>query len=193
MTTTSLSLLERARDRDPLAWQRLAGLYAPLLTTWLQRYVQPSDADDLVQEVLLAVSKELPRFEHAGREGSFRAWLRTIMTFRLKNHWRTRRRHPSAAGDDDLLRQLQELEDPNSELSQLWDQQHDQHLLQQLLAQVANRFQPSTLEAFRRVVIEGQSPDFVAQDLGISLNSVAIAKCRVVRELRRESKGLLDT
>lgn len=193
MTTTSLSLLERARERDPLAWERMAGLYTPLLMGWLGRYVQHSDADDLVQEVLLTVAKELPHFEHAGRGGAFRAWLRTIMTFRLKNHWRTRRRHPSAVGDDDFLRQLQELEDPHSALSQLWDRQHDQHLLQQLLELVADRFQPGTLDAFRRVVIEGQSPEVVAQNLGISLNSVAVAKCRVVRELRRESRGLLDT
>ena len=192
MTTTSLSLLERARERDPLAWQRMAGLYTPLLTRWLGRYVQPSDADDLVQEVLLAVAKELPHFEHGGRSGSFRAWLRTIMTFRLKNHWRTRRRHPRGAGEGELLRQLQELEDPQSELSQLWDRQHDQHLIQQLLKLVGEKFQPCTLAAFRMVVIEGQSLDAVAHDLGISVNSVAIAKCRVIRELRQTAKGLLD-
>jgi len=192
MTTTSLSLLERAKERDPVAWERMSALYTPLLLRWLGRYVQPCDADDVVQEVLLAVAKGLPHFEHGGRSGSFRAWLRTIMTFRLKNHWRTCRRHPPGLGEDELLRQLQELEDPQSELSQMWNRQHDQHIMQQLLDLVAEKFQPSTLAAFRRVVIDGQSPDSVAEELGISVNSVAIAKCRVIRELRQSAKGLLD-
>jgi len=60
--TTSQSLLQRvAVAQDPDAWQRLAGLYTPLLRRWMVRYgLQAHDADDLVQEVLGAVHRKLP-------------------------------------------------------------------------------------------------------------------------------------
>lgn len=194
MTTTSLSLLERARrDPDSEAWRRLTELYTPLLASWLGRYaIQSSDADDLVQEVLFTVAKDLPVFEHVGRRGAFRAWLKGILANRLKNYWRSHRRHPQGRGDSKFLRQMQELEDPHSQLSWLWDREHDQYLLVKLLDLVSARFHETTVEAFRRVVIQGQSPDTVAQELGLSLNSVVIAKCRIVKELRHEAKGLLD-
>ena len=64
MHETSLSLLERLRHSpEDESWNRLADLYTPLIRAWLRRYdVQDSDANDLVQEVLLAVSKDLSRF-----------------------------------------------------------------------------------------------------------------------------------
>lgn len=194
MDHTSLSLLQRVRNgEDSQSWMLLADLYTPLLKAWLARHaLQPSDIDDVVQETLLAVARELPRFEHSGRPGAFRAWLRSVLVFRLHNFWRSRRRHPSGPGDSNFLRTLNELEDPQSELSRVWDREHDRHLLRRLLEMVEPRFQTNTREAFRRVVLEGQDAEAVAADLGMSLNAVMIAKSRVLKELRREGRGLLD-
>jgi RNA polymerase sigma-70 factor (ECF subfamily) len=95
-------------------------------------------------------------------------------------------------GQNDFLGKLSQLEDPHSELSQLWDREHDRHLVQRLLAMIEPRFQPSTCEAFRRVVLEGQDAAQVGQDLEMTLNAVIIAKSRVLKELRSEAGGLLD-
>ena len=74
MNETSLSLLNRLRSSPKSeTWNRLVELYAPLIRAWLRKYdVQDSDADDLVQEVLLAVSKDLGKFDHGGQPGAFR-------------------------------------------------------------------------------------------------------------------------
>jgi RNA polymerase sigma-70 factor (ECF subfamily) len=68
MNETSLSFLNRLRcSAEPEGWDRLVELYVPLLRAWLRKYdVQDTDADDLMQEVLLAVSKDLSKFEHGG-------------------------------------------------------------------------------------------------------------------------------
>ncbi len=194
MAPTSLSLLERARrDPDSDAWRRLAELYTPLLSRWMARYgIQPSDADDLVKEVLMTVAKELPRFEHVGRPDAFRAWVKSILTNRLTNYWRSQWRHAPNHGGGAFLCQLHDLEDPRSHLSRLWDREHDQMLLGRLLEIVSSRFQPITVAAFRGVALEGRPAATVAQDLGLSLNAVVIAKCRVIRELRREAQDLLE-
>ena len=190
---TSLSLLDQLSAKgDQQSWQRLADLYTPVLRNWLRRYeLQESDADDLVQDVLVVVAREIQSFEHTGRAGAFRSWLKTILIHRLRNWWRGRKYRPTPSGDSDFLKQLDQFEDPNSALSQIWNEEHDRQLTRQLLAQVEPRFSDTTREAFRRVVLLAQDVDQVAADLKISRNAVIIAKHRVIKALRQAGDGLL--
>jgi RNA polymerase sigma-70 factor (ECF subfamily) len=194
MDKTSLSLLDRVcLQRDDEAFRTLAALYTPLLHGWLRRHhVQPADADDLTQEVLLAVSRELPGFQHNGRPGAFRAWLRGILFNRLRHFWRSQKVRPLAGGDSDVQQWLAQLEDPASALSREWDRQHDRHLMMQLLGRVEGEFTPATRQAFRRLVMDEVSPEQAARELELTANAVVLAKCRVLKALRREAGGLLD-
>lgn len=194
MDNTSLSLIARCRQSsDNDGWNRIVALYKPLLRRWLSAYeVQDADADDLIQEVLAVVARELSTFDHNQRDGAFRNWLRRILINRLREHWRQRDRAQAPTGGTDLLRQLNELEDPHSCQSRIWNQEHDRHLTQQLLAMVEPQFTESTRAAFRQLVLEGNSPEEVAADLGISLSAVFTAKSRVLRELRRIGAGLIE-
>jgi len=195
MAETSIPLLNRLQQADDSEnWNRLVGLYSPLLTLWLRKYgVQPFDADDLVQDVLLVVLKNLKSFDHNGRPGAFRAWLRLILVNRLRNFWRERGRQLRAQGALDIDRQLLELEDPASALSQLWNRQHDQHVLRKLLELTQPQFSGETWQVFNRVAMDGERADIVATEMGISLNAVFIAKSRVLSSLRREAAGLIDS
>jgi RNA polymerase sigma-70 factor (ECF subfamily) len=195
MDDTSLSLLNRLR-RSPESdsWNRFVELYAPLIRAWLQKYdVQDADANDLLQEVLLAVSKDLTKFDHGGQPGAFRGWLKAILINRLRKFWRARDRRPQARGDSDIDARLAQLDDPASETSQIWNRQHDQYVLRQLLALTEPHFAPNTWKAFCRVALDGARPDVVAQELEISLNAVCLAKSRVLRRLRQESEGLIES
>lgn len=194
MGLTSATLLERLRDRaDAEAWQRLVDLYSPLLTSWLRRHaLQDADVDDLVQDVLVTVAREAPQFRHSGRPGAFRHWLRSILANRLREFWRSQRLRPQATGDSDLAGILDQLEDPNSSISRLWDLEHDQHIARRLLAALEPQFAPNTWKAFSRVVLEGARPAAAAAELGLTVNAVFIAKSRVLQRLRAESSGLLD-
>ena len=195
MHETSLSLLERLRQSpENESWNRLVELYTPLIRAWLRRYdVQDSDANDLVQDVLLAVSKDLSKFEHAGHPGAFRGWLKTILINRLRKFWRARDRRPQARGDSDIDARLAQLDNPASEMSQIWNREHDQYVLRQLMALTEPHFEPNTWKAFCRVALDGAKADAVAQEMGISRNAVVIAKCRVLHRLRQESEGLIES
>jgi RNA polymerase sigma-70 factor, ECF subfamily len=192
MMQTSVSLLERLRmTPDEAAWRRLDDLYRPLIRRWLLR--DPSlrdEAEDLVQEVLAVVVRELSHFQHE-RPGSFRCWLRKITW----NRWqvfrqsRERREHLLVSGSDGLL--LTQLEDPSSALSRQWDQEHDQHVVRRLMELIGSQFEPITLLAFRRVVFDGAKPAEVANELKISVNAVLLAKSRVLKQLRQEGEGLI--
>ncbi len=56
---------------------------------------------------------------------------------------------------------------------------------------VRAEFENRTWEAFRRAVVEGQSPAQIAADLGMTIQAVYQAKSRVLRRLRQELDGLM--
>jgi RNA polymerase sigma-70 factor (ECF subfamily) len=187
---TSFSLLERLQQSsDPEAWQRLVELYTPYIRGWLRHHaVQPADVEDLTQEVLRSVVRSLPDFQHDLRRGAFRRWLRTITVNHLRSFWRVRR--PATGGD--IEQRLNEMEDPSSDLSRQWDEEHDRHVLRRLLELIEPEFEPATWRAFRLVVLEGRPAGEAAAELGISANAARIAKSRVLSRLRQESDGLVD-
>ncbi|MDA1231157.1 MAG: RNA polymerase sigma factor [Planctomycetota bacterium] len=193
MTSTSLSLLDRARtDSESDAWRELTEIYTPLLHTWMHRYsLQASDREDLVQEVLLAVTRELPQFEHSGHVGAFRRWLKTILVHRLQNAWRSRPQRPEVKGGSSFLDELKQLEDDASDLCHLWNVEHDRHVLARLLQKIRPRFEERTWRAFRQVMFDGRKTTDVAVELGLSLKAVHLAKSRVLRALRTEAIGLI--
>jgi RNA polymerase sigma-70 factor, ECF subfamily len=193
MSDTPVSLLERIRCRpDGQAWRRLVDLYTPLIRGWLRRHFLPdADADDLVQEILAVVVRELPHFEHCGRPGAFRGWLRAVTAHRLRDFWRGRRHRPAATGASDFLQKLEQLEDPGSGLSGLWDEEHDRHVVRRLLDAIRPDFRPSTWQAFEAVMLRGEPPEEVAGRLGISVNAVLLAKSRVLARLRAAGEGLI--
>jgi RNA polymerase sigma factor (sigma-70 family) len=194
MADTSVSLLNRLRSQpDAESWRRLVELYTPLIQGWLRRQaVAPADADDLAQEVMTVVVRELPHFDHNQQRGAFRNWLRTITVNRLRVLWRSRHNRPVATGDSDFLKMLDELEDPNSGLSRLWDREHDQHVARRLMELVEPQFEPTTWRAFRRVVLDGVKAATAAAELHLSVNAVLLAKSRVLSRLRQEMEGLTD-
>src|SRR5262249_47065045 len=127
-STTSLSLLDRLRNpTDGEAWARLARVYSGLLRAWFAAAgLQPADRDDLTQEAMAVVLRRIPEFEHSGRPGAFRAWLRGIAINLLREHWRAR---PAAQADSILV----ELADPGSGLSREWEADHERHVLAGIL------------------------------------------------------------
>jgi RNA polymerase sigma-70 factor (ECF subfamily) len=57
---------------------------------------------------------------------------------------------------------------------------------------VQGDFAATTWQAFQRYVLEGRPAERVAEELGLSLNSVLLAKSRVLKRMRQEMAGLLD-
>ncbi len=190
---TSASLLDRLRQcPDEESWRRLDDLYRPLILRWIER--DPAlrqEADDLAQEILSVVVRELHGFERE-RTGSFRKWLRTIMDHRVKGYRRKRQHGPQALGIEPDEGPLAQLAEDHSELSQRWEQEHNEHVVGRLLRLIAEEFIDLHVRAFRRHVLEGASASETAGELGVSDNVVLLAKSRILARLREVGKGLLD-
>jgi RNA polymerase sigma-70 factor (ECF subfamily) len=192
MNETRQSLLLRAQTGETGAWKDLLDLYRPLILGWLHRQGVPArDLEDLGQEVLLSVVQHLPGFQHSGQRGAFRCWLRTIVCSRTTDYWRTMDAAMPAGGSG-ATAALQQIADPDSELNRRWDEEHDLYVLDCLLDLVEEEFEPITLQAFRRLALDGAGGAEVAQELGLSLAAVYKAKSRVLARIRQEAEGLID-
>ncbi len=194
MAETPLSLLDRVRSNgQPVDWDRLVQLYTPLLRSWLQRHpLQGADVDDLLQDILSVMVQKLPQFAHPGNAGAFRSWLRAILVYRLRWHWRERLRKPARIGQEDAEQFLARLERADGDLARHWDAEHDRHVVTRLLELIRPEFTESTWRAFQGYVIEERPLAEVAAELGLTPNAVYIARTRVFRRLREEASGLID-
>jgi RNA polymerase sigma-70 factor (ECF subfamily) len=186
--------LDRAREaRDSESWERLVALYTPLIRRWLSTYdIKNADADDLIQEVFTVVLSELPSFHHNQRTGAFRNWLRKVLVHRLRHFWRKQKYAPQARGTSTLMDRLNELEDDKSQYSRIWNAEHDQHVIAHIIKAVRPRFHDKTWQAFSLQVLEGKRADVAAAQLNMPINSVYVARSRVLSSLRREAAGLVD-
>ncbi len=180
---TPASLLERLRlPGDAAAWDWFARLYTPLLFFWARRTgLQESDAADLVQEVFVLLLRKLPEFRYE-RGGSFRGWLRTVLVH--KWHEQVRRRVlPTCNGGP-----LDELADPAT--VELPGDDYQGELIRRALTLLRPDFRPASWEAFWRTAVLGRTASETAAELGLTVNAVQIARCRVLRRLREELDGL---
>jgi RNA polymerase sigma-70 factor (ECF subfamily) len=193
MESTSRSLLVRACQGHEPAWQRIVDLYRPLIHGYLiHEGIQSQEADDLTQDVLAVLVRELPHFEHTGRPGAFRGWLRQITVNRAREFWRAGKCRTAAVGGTDFLNRIQQLEDADNPLTQHWNEEHDRHVLRQLLSLMEEEFGAGPVRAFHRLTFEGASAREVAEELGMSVGAVYTAKSRVLARLREAGAGLLD-
>lgn len=191
---TSRTLLGQLKnDGSGSAWLRFNDIYGPLILNWLRRRgVSENAAEDVRQEVMLKLVGEIHKFQHNGRTGAFRSWLKLVMIHRL----RTIQRKSYRQGDGnriDFSQLADQLADDGSEMSRLWDYEHDQVLIDRLLDLVSGDFQKTSMVAFRRVVIQNEDPEVVAAELGITVNAVRIAQSRIMAALRRIGAGFLDS
>lgn len=201
---TSLSLIERASDQDPVAWERLVKLYSPLVYFWCQESGLPKqDLNDVFQEVFHVLARNIKKFRPV-ENGTFRGWLRTLTRNKLMDHFRQAGREPKPMGGSEALKLLNQIPatTPLPSSSTLSCTMHgedspaEQAVLRltlcQALSNVRNNFTDQTWRAFWMVVVDGRETSDVAKDLGMLPGTVRVAKSRVLKRLRLEIGDSLE-
>jgi RNA polymerase sigma-70 factor (ECF subfamily) len=78
--------------------------YAPLVFGVAAQSLDPAAAEEIVQDVFLAIWRKADSFDP--EQGAFRAWLLQLTHWRVLNELRRRNRRPHVAADDDGLDSL---------------------------------------------------------------------------------------
>src|SRR5262245_7400617 len=186
---TSRSLLERVRDDATAAWDRLVGLYAPLVFHWCRRWdLQEQDAADVFQEVFQSVAAHITGFRKSRAGATFRGWLQTITRNKVHDHFRKLGREPGGVGGTEAFMRLTEVPAPPAaeEDRTAADQQAERSLFHRALQLIRGAFEERTWQAFWQTTVDGRSAKDVGADLGMSPGAVRVAKSRVLKRLREE-------
>lgn len=181
MYTTSLPLLGRMQVRtDHVSWSEFVDLYAPVLYRWnVAAGLQPVDAQEVVQEVLLFVHERLDGFRRQ-RPGSFRAWLRKVAWHKTRELRRRRLLDDRVGESSD---NLDSLVDPGS--GSAWAAQYAEDLIARACEMVRPHVEDTTWRIFMRVYADRQPPVDVAREFGVSRNMVYVAQCRCLARVRQ--------
>lgn len=190
---TSSTLLVRLKARNADAWARFVRLYTPLVYRWCRRAgLQEADIADVSQEVFRAVAGAIVTLHHDREGDSFRGWLRTITRNKVHDFARRKPVGADGPGGSDAHAVLHQICDPVGADPDGGTEPDDQLLVyRQAIELVLGEVNEVVRQAFLRVVVGGQHPADVAKDLQISVNSVYLAKSRLLRRLREEFAGLL--
>ncbi|MFK8112972.1 MAG: RNA polymerase sigma factor [Rubripirellula sp.] len=187
---TSASLLLQLRDpsgeNHRQAWNQFVELYAPLILNWgLQKNLQPSDAQDLVQEVLIVMHQTLPNFEY-DPEKRFRGYLFRVTRNKLSKMFRDRVIQ-TADG------QLETAADPEESESGIFErQEYNAYVSRRSLELIKRHFPEVQWKACWMQVVDDRSAADVALALGITKNVAYLARSRVLARLKQDLAGLID-
>ena len=192
--STSTSLIERVKAREPQAWRRLVDLYGPVIYRWCRHAgLRPEDAADVGQEVFAAVARGIAQFRHDQPGQTFRGWLWTITQNKIRDHFRQAGRQPPAAvGGSDFQKLLSQVPAEQTTDSSIAAGSDDLgNLVRHALELVRCQFEERTWQAFWRVTAQNRSPTEVGAELGMSATAVRKAKSRVLQRLRQEMGDVL--
>lgn len=192
-TPTRASLLCRLRDwQDEDSWRDFFSTYWKLIYgTALKAGLSDAEAQDVVQETVISVSKSMPGFEYNPRVGSFRGWLLTLTNWRIMDQLR-RRKNPGAAREFEFCPALQpeDFDPVPAELEQIWDREYERNLVDAALSRVKISVDPKHYQIFDLYVLKEWAPAKIAGKLGVSTPSVYVIKHRVQKRVESELASL---
>lgn len=190
-TRVSLILrLPNAADAD--AWNEFVVLYRPLIFALARRGgLQSADAEELTQEVLLAVAGAVARWNPDPQRGRFRTWLARITRNLLINYLFDRRRRGWQCGGSDLHELIEQQPAPAAVAeTELVSNEYRRSLFWAAARRIRSQMQEATWQAFYRTAVAGQTPADTAAALNLPVASVYVARSRVLAKLKHEVQRL---
>jgi RNA polymerase sigma-70 factor (ECF subfamily) len=189
---TRASLLHRLKNwRDQASWQQFFDTYWRLIYDVARRSnLSDSEAQDVVQETMLAVAKHMPSFQYNPAIGQFKSWLLNLTRWRIIDQLRKRGRTASDSPpthDSSVIQPIARIIDPASNaLVNLWEAEWHKTLFTAALANVRRRVDPQNYQLFDFYVNKEWPPARVAATFHTSVDQVYLTKHRITEMLKTE-------
>lgn len=198
---TRPSLLNGLKSGDDAeSWNEFYRVYGKLIRDFaLHAGLNDTEADEVVQETAIALSRHLPEFRYDPKVCRFKTWLLNQTSWRIKDQLKKRRRSEGfAAGapapskaDSTRTETILRVADPASaDLDAVFEAQWRQNLFTLALDRVKEKFSLKKFQVFDLLVLKEWPVADVAKSLGISLANIYVTRHRISAAIARETKRL---
>ena len=195
---TRWSLLSRLKDwDDQQSWREFFDAYWKLIySTALKAGLTHAEAQEVVQETVIAVAKKMGEFKTDPSKGSFKSWLLNVTRWRITDQLRKRARHDQRAqvpAEHSTARTstIDRVPDPAAlNLDAEWEAEWEKNLVQIALERVKGRVKPEQFQMFDLLVRQEWPALKIARRLQVNLAQVYYAKFRVTSLIKGEVKKL---
>jgi RNA polymerase sigma factor (sigma-70 family) len=194
---TRWSLISRLKDwHDRDSWKTFFDTYWKLIYgVAIKAGLSDSEAEEVVQETVITVSKKINEFKADPALGSFKGWLMTITRWRIQDQLR-KRQMPGVPGtrvrqETQRTSTVHSLPDPQGcRLEAIWDEEWQNNLVDVALDRIKQRVSAKQYQVFYLNVIKQLPVRQVARALGVNAAQVYLAKHRVGSLVKKEIRAL---
>lgn len=179
--TTHATLLQNLAAGDkPAAWAEFCERYGDLIRSFAKRQgLQAADCDDVLQDVLVALTRDLPTFQYDKTKGRFRGYLKRVT---LNVIFKRFRRKEARQRPEELKTEIDAAED-DADVDALWEAEWRNHHVRSAMRTVEAEFNENDRLAFQQYAVNGQDATRTADALGLTIDQVYQAKSRIARRL----------
>ena len=181
--TTRHTLLQRIKSGEGIGWDEFEESYKKLVFLRAKdRGIHEDEKEDLLQNVMLTLFKYNSVLNFSPSKGRFRDYLKKIIdrqAFRI-----IRSRKTNEVAFENLSDGFQISSEDHEKAESKWENEWKNHLLMETIEIAKVEVSEITYEAFCKITLDEEDPAKVAKDLGISLESVYVAKHRFIKRLK---------
>jgi RNA polymerase sigma-70 factor (ECF subfamily) len=195
---TRQSLLSRLKDwEDEESWRVFFETYWRLIyRAAIRARLTDSEAQDVVQETILAVLKSMPTFKYDAKIGSFKGWLMQLTSWRISDRLRKRelelRRTAPPLLTDDGTEIIDRIPDPKVSVDD-WEQDWEKNLMEAAIQRVKRKVDPGQYQIFDLYVFKRWPVSQVAKTLKINSAKVYLVKHRITNLIKKEIEHLQES
>lgn len=183
---TNHSLIARVKDlADGESWTEFLAIYQPVVLRMARRRgLQDADAQDVMQQVFLSISRSIEGWTADRDQPPFRAWLTTIARNAITKAL-TRRPRDGGTGSTSVAELLNN-HPCHDELTADILAEARKELVRWASEQVQLEFSEETWKAFWMTSIDGLSVTETVKATGRSPGSIYVARYRVIARLKEK-------
>ena len=197
---TRRTLLSRLRNLDDQeSWRTFFDLYWRLLYNVARKSgLDDPGAQEIVQDTVIAVARQMPEFRYDPARGTFRQWLLRITRRRIVDHLRRIYRQPPKAEvapellDEDEEHSAAIADQSASAIEAAWNEEWEKSTFDAALARVRAASNPRHFQVFDYCVLKEWPASKVAATLGLNAAQVYLAKHRVAQAMKRAVRRIND-
>ncbi len=182
-TKTTTALLQGLFDpANQAVWAEFHARYQPIIVGTVRRLgLSEQDAADVTQETLIKFLQEYRAGKYDPQRGRLRNWITSIAKYRVADLYRAKARHREWRGESAFG-----VLPGEDEMEKVWEEECRNEILRQALRELREntKLDEKTVGAFTRLCLDQRKPAEVAEEFGLSVDSVYKAKQRCLEQLR---------